>query len=203
MQQPMTQHSSPFLYQICLFLTAVVALLSGCATSPSVFTDHDDQQQFDDYRKFSWLTEQPAIVAGDLPVSDKIKSRFTKAIKSNLEAKGFVYTPKIEEAHFLVSYTLGARTNINVLQRSSSVYDNKENWLWGKSYYPHILSTSGDDEAVTYTKGVFAIDVYDVSKKAPVWHARASKQVRESDLKSEGGDVGAAVSKLLENFPPQ
>ncbi len=178
-------------------------LLSACVSAPSVYQDYDRSRSFNDYQTFSWAHNPPLVVSGDLQVSKEIEVKATLAIKEELKAKGFRYVEQSDDATFLVAYTLGARTNAKVYQTGSSVYDNKENWLWGKQYHSYYFDmVVHEDLRAEYTKGVIAIDIFDAKLKSPIWHGKASKSLDESEISPDGGSVGDAVKAVLSNFPP-
>lgn len=186
-----------------IYLVIVLLLLSACASKPPVYSDYNSAHVFNDYKTFSWAHTPPLVVSGDLPVSKEIEDKATQAIQDELVAKGFVFVEDATTAHFLVAYTLGARKNVKIYQTDSSVYDNKDNWLWGKKYHSYYFDMVVDGGFRRgYTKGVIAVDIFDATLKAPVWHAKASKSLHESDISSDGGSVVGAVKAVLSNFPP-
>lgn len=187
-----------------IFIALCVLLLAGaCATVPQVFTDFDSSNSFNGYKTFAWAHTPPLVVAGSFPVPEAVQQKATSAIKAQLEAKGFKYVESVDKANFLVVYTLGARDDIQVFQKGASIYNNKENWLWGKKYHSSYFDMVLDEEfREQYTKGVIAIDIFDAKSQAPVWHAKASKSLSETELNSNGGDVEKAVAAVLRDFPP-
>lgn len=182
----------------------ICLLLSACVSTPSVYQDYNRALSFSSYKTFSWAHNPPLVVSGDLPVSNETEVKATQAIKDELQAKGFKFVDSSEGATFLVAYTLGARSNVKIYQTGSSVYDNKENWLWGKQYHSYYFDMVVDEDLRGgYTKGVIAIDIFDTELKAPVWHGKASKSLDESEISPDGGSVVEAVKAVLSNFPPK
>ncbi len=181
----------------CLILTA-------CASTPPTYTDYDVKHSFTGYKTFSWAHTPPLIVAGNLPVSNEVEAKATAAIKKELAAKGFMFLDDSKTANFLVAYTIGARDDIEVYQSASEVYDNKDNWLWGKEYHSWYFDMVIPSEIrAGYTRGVISIDIFDNQTKTPVWHGKASKPLSDSEISSNGGSLEVAISAVLESFPPQ
>lgn len=184
-------------------LVLCVLLLNACASSFTVFSDFDTEHSFSAYKTFSWAHNPPLVVAGNLPISEEIESRATQAIKEQLTAKGFEFLENADQAQFLVAYTLGARDNVEIYQASSSVYDNKDNWLWGQEYHSYYFDmVLAEEFRAGYTKGVIAVDIFDRQRQAPVWHGKASKSLDKAEIASNGGGVEQAVEAVLERFPP-
>jgi hypothetical protein len=53
-----------------------------------------------------------------------------------------------------------------------------------------------------YQKGMLAVDIFDVAERRPMWHGVATKSITESDRKKMDETVDAAVTAVLEGFPP-
>ena len=188
-----------------LLAAASIALLSACANTGKVFSDYDPDQQFTNYKKFSWLSDQPSSVSGTYPVSALSKSTMTGAIKAELVERGFVFTDNADEADFLVSFTLGARDKI-ATRRNIEYRVDPHSWRWGRHYYPHYfpevvpITTERDYQ---FTEGSIAIDIFDAKDQRPVWHSSASKRLNRKELAGSGNKQKQAVKALLDSFPPQ
>ncbi|MDJ0761331.1 MAG: DUF4136 domain-containing protein [Woeseiaceae bacterium] len=188
-------------------LLVFALFLNGCATSPTVFTDHDPEQSFDDYKVFAWVGENPMINTGDRPVSPLNASRLQSAIKSELERKGYTYTEDAEQADFAVSFTVGARDKMDVREREVLDYYGP-NWRWGYPYHygmvAPIVVPRTEVTVREYVEGSLAIDIFDVKRRSPVWHADASKRLNSRDLKENTTEkINEAVAMILSTFPPQ
>lgn len=179
-------------------------LLSGCATSSKVFTDFDSQQNFNAYKTFAWMSDQPALVSGNYPVPALAQSRIGYAIKAELQNKGFEYVVEREKADFLVSFTLGARDKIKTVTETEYRVDPSA-WRWGSVYYPYYYPTVRPvitERPYQFTEGSIAIDIFDNSGKRPVWHSSATKRLSKKQLQGSEEAGQAAAKALLENFPP-
>ena len=186
---------------------AITLFLTGCASSPTVFTDHDPEQSFEGYKVFTWVGEDPMINTGDRPFSPLNANRLQSAIKSELERKGFTYSDDAANADFAVSFTVGARDKMDVREREVLDYYGP-NWRWGYGYhYGMVAPVAVPRTEVTvreYVEGSLAIDVFDVKRRSPVWHADASKRFNSNDLKENTTEkINEAVATILSAFPPQ
>lgn len=124
------------LFRSTSLLVAVVCIV-GCASAPQVFTDSDPLQSFDDYRSFSWISDDPMMLTGDRAPSTLVVSRLQEAIKSTLEQKGVNYVEQKSEADFVVAYTVGARDKMDI-QQSEIIDYYGEHWRWGYEYYGYL-----------------------------------------------------------------
>ncbi|MEO0700253.1 MAG: DUF4136 domain-containing protein, partial [Pseudomonadota bacterium] len=92
------------------------------------------------------------------------------------------------------------------------------NWRWGRAYYPaYPRATTGVvggrevTEVSTYTQGTLAIDIFDVERKAPVYHGAGEKTLSKNSRRGGGvvnplemqETIEDAVTKILEDFPPE
>lgn len=196
-----------------LVLAAAASVtLAACATTAKITSDFDPEQNFSGYKSFSWAGDSPMTVFGDLPIPATAEPKIARAIKAELESKGFTYTEDRNAADFAVSFTVGTRDEQRTTQVPTNYYVNRTNWRWGRGYYPGlypgIYAGSTVSETRTYTKGTLAIDIFDVERKSPVWHGAGVKTLGSAET-SGGGEglapenLRAGVAKILVDFPPQ
>ena len=189
---------------------SILILLSGCVSTPKVFTDYDERRDFSGYKTFSWVHDPPMLQAGDYPVSPLAEKRMTNAIKEQLIKKGFTFVEQPQDADFTVVFTMGARDKIEIVRRSSGYYHHRVYWGWGYYYYPHFVYYPFDpgryaytEVPRTYTRGSIAIDIFDAKTEEPVWHSKASKRLTTRDLQSNAKNAPDIARRLLACFPPQ
>ena len=193
--------------QIITRFAAVVAiaLLGGCATGFEATYDHDPANDFAAYKTFAWVSEHPMKVGSvERITSPLLESQIMVTVESALGAKGYKIVPDVDSADFALSFTIGSRDEIKVdsypsMSAGYAGYGYPSRWGgWGGAYYGYGTETS----VRQYTKGMLAIDVFDVEDRRPVWHGVASKTITESDRKDSGATVQAAVDAILVGFPP-
>lgn len=181
-------------------------ILSGCAATPSVFTDFDRAQSFDNYRTFAWINDDPMTVVGDRGPNPLVAQRIAAAIRETLASKGYRFVTKREQADFAVSFTVGARDQLEIREREVVDFYGPH-WRWGYDYFGVVRPPSFPRTEVTtrqYVEGSLAIDIFDVQRKSPVWHGNASKRLTRAEREgTDSGDIGAAVATILAGFPPQ
>ena len=66
---------------------------------------------------------------------------------------------------------------------------------WGAPYHSEV-------DVRNYTEGVLAIDLFDVARRAPVWHGWAVKSITASERENPEPLINEIVAAILEEFPP-
>jgi hypothetical protein len=183
---------------------ATMALgLSACSTTGRIVSDFDREQNFAAYQTFSWADDNPMTVIGARVIPATLQPRVAKAIRTQLEAKGYRYVEDVTKADFAVAFTIGTRDGTTVVESPDLFWANRPNWRWGVGYYPTLFPTTVmRTEVREYTEGTLAIDIYDVSRRSPVWHGAATSQLTRKQLKGEPGDIEGGVTRILTGFPP-
>lgn len=202
-------------------IAAVAFMLSGCATTKFT-SDYDQANDFRAYKTFAWAGTSPMTVLGTTRVPPMLEPRIAREVRAELEAKGYRYVEKLEQADFGVSFTVGSRNSTEVIKSPETFWVNQTNWRWGRAYYPAYPVayrrpvtvgaatpvTVTTTEVQAYTEGTLAVDIYDVKSKAPVWHGAGTKTVSTSEAASRRGNVDSGkirqgVAKILKGFPPE
>lgn len=180
-------------------LAALVLLaLAGLSACSSIRTGShlDETNNFGGYATFSWIADDPYIGRDtDLVVSPLTQAKIQKAIRDQLEFKGYRYTDDRDEADFVVSYTVGSRETIRTTSYPAAYHGT---WGWhvhGSDYYVR------EYEEHSYTEGTLAVDIFDGASKKPVWHGWAEKTITMSDRQNPDAVIKDSVTKLLESFP--
>lgn len=170
---------------------------SGCTTIRSG-AHLDEAADFKDYRRFSWIADDPLIVgAGQaLPVSPLARKKIEDAILAELTEHGFVFVADREAADFVVSYTVGARDRID-----ATSYPVGYRGAWGWHLYGRYY-VGAEVVHRTYTEGTLGIDVFDGKSRQPVWHGWATKTITRSDRDDPTASIRKAVSAIFARFPP-
>jgi hypothetical protein len=108
-----------------------------------------------------------------------------------------------EDADFVLAFTVGSREEIKVdsyPSTSGGYYGVGGPNRWGGAYYGGYYGT--ETTVRQYTKGMLAVDIFDVKERRPVWHAVATKTIHESDRENIVETVELAVNSILGGFPP-
>ena len=180
-----------------------ITLLGACASTFKATYDHDPGNDFSRYQSFSWISKNPMKVGqGVVAPNPLLEPRITSALEKALVAKGYQYVIQPKHADFVVSFTIGSREEIKVdsYPSMSAGYGKGHpgHWGWGGMYY----GAGTETRVRQYTKGMLAVDVFDVKERRPVWHGVATKTINESDRDNLEATVKAAVDVILAGFPP-
>jgi hypothetical protein len=168
------------------FLTLLFVPITSCSTT-TVSYDYDVEADFASLRTFDWWS----VPAG--PGTDELAiKRARNALNRQLQAKGF--TRAAESPDFFVALHGGTQTKLDIVD-------------WGYSYGrhgPHGGYWHGRGvDAYEYQEGTLIVDFVDANTKELIWRGSA-RAVIDPDRTPEqrSKKINEAVSKLLENFPP-
>jgi Domain of unknown function (DUF4136) len=168
-------------------LTAALLALAACGAT-HVASDYDRTAPFSTFHSFT-LVVRPHPGAHN-PI---VEQRTYDAIRAALTSKGFAYVADPGRADFAVDFTIGARDRLDV--RS---YPAAHGGPW------HHADWWGSEVDVRqYQEGTFAIDVFDVRSRRPVWHGLGKKELSQSDLEHSETVIREAVAAVLARFPPK
>jgi len=188
-------------------ISSSIILMSGCASTPSVYSDFDPRHDFTAHKNFTWVHNPPMLRAGDYPVSALAEGAITAAIKAELEAKGYSYVEQEEQADFSVVYTMGARDNIKITRHYSPYYSHHRDWGWGAYYFPYFVNFPFGrdswfyDDIDEYTQGTIALDIFSTANKQPIWHTKAKKRLTKKELDRPEKGAQEIAKSLLKHFP--
>ncbi|MGI9272287.1 MAG: DUF4136 domain-containing protein [Woeseiaceae bacterium] len=180
-----------------------LALLGACASTFKATHDHDPGNDFSNYQTFAWISKNPMKVGQSVgAVNPLLEPRIMSALEKALVAKSYRFVTDAAAADFVVSFSVGSREEIKVdsYPSMSMGYGAGYPTRWGGAYYG--FSTT-DTTVRQYTKGMLAVDIFDVANRRPVWHGVATKTINESDRENMDETINAAVDAILVGFPPQ
>lgn len=182
-------------------LAFAAVVLGACATGFRANHDFDEQNDFTDYRSWAWMSEHPMTVGGleSMP-NPLLEPRIMAAIEDNLTVKGFTRVTDPAAADFVVAFTVGSRDKIRVDSYPTFYGGYGYPRRWGGIYYG--AGYASETRVRQYTDGRIAVDIFDVSDRVPVWHGVAEKSITSSDRKNIEATIDAAVTAVLERFPP-
>ncbi|MEM1132457.1 MAG: DUF4136 domain-containing protein [Pseudomonadota bacterium] len=191
---------------LTIAIAALSLCLTSCATTGRITTDSDPSQDFSGYRTFGWVNSNPYSHFGAYPVSALLQQQITDSIKRELEGRGYRFVSDPASADFAVSYAVGARdkTRVSEVPVADPFYGARANWRWGRGYFPAYYPAMATETIVSnYTEGTLSIDIYDVKRRAPVWHGVGTKRLSSDELDGSTESVTNGVRNILAGFPPQ
>ncbi len=173
-------------------LAAVVAgaALAGCASNFEATYDSDPSNDFTGYKTFAWVSEHPMTVGNvSREPNPLLEQEIMVTVESGLGEKGYRLISDLEAADFALGLTLGSREQISAsAYPTMSVgyrgYGSPTHWGgWGGNYYGMSTGTSTKQ----YTKGMLAMDVFDVEERRPVKHGLVNKTIKVTDIMEPDG----------------
>jgi len=179
-------------------------MLAACASTFEATHDHDADHDFSSYQTFAWISKNPMKVSTSVAtVNPLLEPRIMSALERALVAKGYKWVAEAKSADFAISFTIGSREEIRVdsyPSMSAGVGMGRHgHWGWGGAYYGYGAT---EVSVRQYTKGMLAVDIFDVKERRPVWHSVATKTINESDRENLDETIKAAVDAIVAGFPP-
>ena len=186
----------------------LVLTLSACAAQLKSSVDVADHAEFDELRTYAWITDQPFFTsnaASPEVINPLNEQRIRAAVEEQLQNKGYRQV-SIDQADFVVAFTLGARQRVRVQQYYNDFGYNYYGYHHGFSRFSRFgrfgrgLGGFGSSVSVrTFTEGTLVVDIFENAEKEAIWHGSASKRLSRDNGTREL--IDEAVTVLLAEFP--
>ncbi|MGD9346056.1 MAG: DUF4136 domain-containing protein [Candidatus Aminicenantes bacterium] len=178
---------------ITTFFIISLLIFSASCTSTKVQFDYDRQEDFSQFRTYSFIPLPDNLKT---EISPMVVRRIEEAIALTLGDKGFQRTEASPD--FLVAIHLESKDKFDVQN-------------WGYTYAPYDLYWRGAGYWGTggitvqqYQQGTLIIDVVKTADKELVWRGVGTKALSPNPTpKTMDRNVNEVVSKILADFPPQ
>lgn len=189
----------------------LVLSISACATPLKSSVDVADHAEFGELKTYAWITDQPLFtsnVASPDVVNPLNEQRIRTAVEGQLQNKGYRKV-SIDQADFVVAFTLGARDRVRVTQYYNDFGYNYYGYHHGFSRFGRFsrfnrfgrgFNGFGPSVSVqTFTEGTLVVDIFDNTENEAIWHGSASKRLSRDNGALEL--IDEAVTALLAEFP--
>ena len=189
----------------------LVLSISACATPLKSSVDVADHAEFGGLKTYAWITDQPLLtsnVASPDVVNPLNEQRIRTAVEGQLENKGYQKV-SIDQADFVVAFTLGARDRVRVTQYYNDFGYNYYGYHHGFSRFGrfsrfnrfgHGFNGFGPSVSVqTFTEGTLVVDIFDNAENEAIWHGSSSKRLSRDNGALEL--IDEAITALLAEFP--
>lgn len=163
----------------------LLALLSACATTPTVRTDSDPAASFSGYRTYRWIQAPEGI-------SPLVQQRIAAAVNEQLQAKGWTEASDADVA-IAAHVATERRQDIDTFY-SAPAYAG---WGWRSGWGMGTVSTTSR----VYRVGTLVVDLFDARTKRAVWRGSAEGTVPSSQQDVDE-QVRMGIAKMFEGFPP-
>ena len=192
---------------IRLAMSALVALtVASCATKPpEPVVDFAPDYNFSQPKTIGFYA-MSGEVTGNNPteLTDFQRDRIDAALRSALEARGFVFVDKTADADLLLSWHLNLMDKTDVKTYNNPSYGASVGYSRYNRYamYNCYNCMNQTDVRVTeYTQGTFIIDMIDPVENASVWRSVTQSKLKEETIRDQAALDSAAV-RVLAGFPP-
>lgn len=172
-----------------------LAVLAGCAITPSIRTDLDPSARFSDYRTYGFPAETGTDRAG---YSTLITGHFKRAVSQAMESRGYRFAA--ENPDLLVNFFASSTERTEIQSRPQITL--------GAGYYSYRLGLYsewplyGRDVSTTHYKvGTASIDVVDAARKQLIWEGRAEGRLTDRMLDDPGPAIDKAVADIFAKYP--
>lgn len=171
---------------------AVVAVIAGCETGPTIITNSAPGFSLAGYETFGFM--QP-LSTDNRNVRTLLSTELIEPTRRELEAAGLRYQER--GADLLVNFVVSTRETLQTRPSSgaSMRYGAGRYGTWGG--YSMTMSTN---EVVQRTEGTLAIDIIDAQQMQLVWEGAASGRVTDSARKNRAEAIELAVRDILAEF---
>ncbi len=186
----------------------VVLSISACATTLKSSVDVAEHAEFGELRTYAWVTNQPMFAsnaASPEVVNPLNEQRIRTAVEEQLQNKGYRKV-NIDQADFVVAFTLGARERVRVQQYYNDFGYNYYGYHHGFSRFGRFgrfgrgFGGFGPSVSVrTFTEGTLVVDIFENTEKEAIWHGSATKRLSRDNGTPEL--IDEAVTVLLAEFP--
>ena len=183
----------------------VVLSISACATTLKSSVDVADHAEFGKLKTYAWITDQPIFTsnaASPEVVNPLNEQRIRTAVEQQLQNKGYQKVT-IDQADFVVAFTLGARERVRVQQYYNDFGYRYYGYHHGFSRFgrfgPGYGGFAPSVSVQTFTEGALVVDSFENTEKEAIWHGSATKRLSGDDGTLEL--IDEAVTALLAEFP--
>ncbi len=183
----------------------VVLSISACATTLKSSVDVADHAEFGELRTYAWITDQHMFVSNAVSpevVNPLNEQRIRTAVEEQLQHKGYRRV-SIDQADFVVAFTLGARERVRVRQYYNDYGNNYYGYHHGFSRFGRFargFDRIGPSVSVrTFTEGTLVVDIFENTEKEAIWHGSATKRLSRDNGTLEL--IDEALTTLLAEFP--
>ena len=180
-----------------IVLGVVVAIASGCVTTPVVTADYDRSANFSAYRTFGFFEKPDTDSAGyQSLVTQTLKS----AVRREMEARGYSYAPAGPDLLINFNSQLAQRTRISQVPAMHYGYPGWGYHGWG-GYYGGWGGYGYDTWVDQYEEGTLRIHLVDARRKQLVWEGVAIARITNRHRQDRQAAVNAAVIEIFARYP--
>ena len=179
-------------FPLLLGAITVLAVMSGCVSTPRPITNSDPSADFSRYRTFGFI-DNPATDRGSY---ESLATSFLKAaIAQEMDKRGLGYA---ENPDLVVNFYIHTKERI----RSRNVPSSNVYYGWRDPFYDTWGGYGGYETRIDqYTEGTLHIDVVDASRNALVWEGRVAGRITDEVIANLEKSIDKGVRIIMSEFP--
>lgn len=177
-----------------LLAAGLLALLSACATGPTVRTDHDPEADFSRYR--SWAFYQP-IAMEESGYSTYLTDRIKADVRREMDARGYTYDPASPDLRVNFQGIVQDKTDVySVPQSDYQVYYSYR----ARRYF--AVPVWYDQTIVNrYREGTLTVDLVDAGRNRLVWTGAAIGRVVRQTPEERMQEADEGIAEIFRRYP--
>lgn len=171
----------------------LLALLTGCASGPTIRSNVDPNADFHAFRTFSFFQPLSTDREG---YQSLISQQLIASAQRELEARGL--TRDDARPDLLINFSADLDQRLRVTQTpatTTSSFNRHRHGLYNT--WPTYQRT----EIRQYTQGTLGIDVVDAARRQLIWEGFAFSRVTQSTTNNLGPVLNDAVVEIFREFP--
>ena len=181
-----------------VFLTALVAMAAGCASTPNYRVDFDPTVDFSQYRTFGFYEELGTDQAG---YSTLVTQHFKNAARREMERLGYAYSE--DDPDLLVNFNASSSEKTEVRSRPSPVVGYSGYYGYRGGLYAPFPVYRTEIETVNYKVGTANIDVVDADRNMLIWEGVAEGRLTDKAMQNPRAAIDEVVTELFAFYPTQ
>jgi hypothetical protein len=174
----------------CLIVSIALALITACASNPSVDAHRDETADFSAYKTFNFVKEPGTNRAG---YSTLITTYFKDAVGRELAGRGYVLAD--EDPDLLVNFNTNVRYQLDArtVPTTPGYYDYRYGFYSYKYGYNDVVEQ--------YPVGTANVDVVDAKRMQLVWEGIAEGILTDETMRDPRKAIDTAVTEMFKRYP--
>ena len=181
-------------------LIACLALLAGCADTPTYDVDYDQSFAFSEFQTYRWYDDDHNTRESQYRRYNSSDQRVRNTADQELMQRGFRQGAR-GQADFWVNYHVTKRQTQKVSGQEQGMHGGVAAGTYGRSV---SVGYSSGQSVKTYEDGTAMFDVIDIKTGRIVWRGVAEGRLKNNMTKADREQLTiTVVHELLKQFPPQ
>lgn len=170
-------------------------LITGCASTPQIYTNFEKEVDFNQYKSFSFYN---LIEDKKQPYTTLVDKEIQKAITNELEARGLT---KAEEGDLKISFNVYTKEKVQT-NTAPAMYGSAFNYR-GRYGYTYGMHYTSETWITQYTEGTLNIDLVDRVQKQLIWEGAAVGRLKDQMPEDVDKVIDELVNSILAEYPIQ